>query len=109
LSWFVFELTHSAFWVSFVTFVNFMPTVLSPIGGVYSDRLDRRKILLVTQAVMMADACALAALAATGHATLFLVMTLTFGMGLAFVFNGPAWLAFGPSLVPPEPLVNPSA
>jgi MFS family permease len=106
LSWFVFELTHSAFWVSFVTFANFLPTVLAPIGGVYSDRLDRRKILLVTQTIMMADAAALAVLVATGHATLFLVMALTFGMGLAFVFNGPAWLSFVPSLVPPEALVN---
>src|SRR5439155_19400103 len=86
LAWFVFELTHSAFWVSFVTFINFLPTVLAPIGGVYTDRLDRRKILLVTQTVMMVDAAVLAVLAATAHATMFLVMTLTFGVGLTFAF-----------------------
>jgi MFS family permease len=106
LSWYVFVLTHSAFWVSFVTFVNFVPTVLSPIGGVFTDRLDRKRILLVTQTVMMVDAAALAVLAALGRASLFAVLALTFGQGLAFALNGPTWQAFVPSLVPPEAMVN---
>ena len=106
LSWYVFLLTHSPFWVSFVTFVNFVPTVLSPIGGVYTDRLDRKRILLATQTFMMADAVVLAVLAWMHHATLFAVMALTFGQGLAFAFNGPTWQAFVPSLVPPDAMVN---
>jgi predicted MFS family arabinose efflux permease len=106
LSWYVFLLTRSAFWVSFVTFVNFVPTVISPIGGVYTDRLDRKRILMVTQAVMMVDAAALALLAWAGHANLAAVMLLTLGQGLAFAFNAPTWMAFVPSLVPPEALVN---
>src|SRR5207247_2046097 len=100
LAWFVLLLTHSAFWVSFITFINFIPVILSPVGGVYSDRIDRKKILLVTQTFMMADAAVLAVLAWTGHATLFAVMALTFGQGIAFAFNGPTWMAFVPSLVP---------
>jgi MFS family permease len=106
LSWYVFLLTHSAFWVSFVTFVNFIPTVLSPIGGVYTDRLDRKRILLATQSFMMMDAALLATLAWLHHATLFTVLALTFGQGLAFALNGPTWQAFVPSLVPPEAMVN---
>jgi MFS family permease len=106
LSWYVFELTHSPFWVSFVTFANFVPTILSPLGGVYVDRFDRRRILLITQSLMMVDAAVLAVLAWAGHAGLTVVMVLTFGQGLAFAFNGPAWQAFVPSLVPPEALVN---
>src|SRR5205809_2113197 len=106
LAWFVFLLTRSAFWVSFVTFVNFVPTVLSPIGGVYTDRLDRKRILLATQTFLMADAVVLAVLAWMHHATLFAVMALTFGQGLAFAFNGPTWQAFVPSLVPPDAMVN---
>jgi MFS family permease len=106
LSWYVFLLTHSPFWVSFVTFVNFVPTVLSPIGGVFTDRLDRKRILLVTQTLMMVDAAVLAVLAAVGRASLFAVLALTFGQGLAFALNGPTWQAFIPSLVPPEAMVN---
>ncbi len=106
LAWYVFLITRSAFWVSFVTFVNFVPTVLSPIGGVFTDRLDRRRILFSTQTFMMVDAAILAALAWLHHATLFAVMALTFGQGLAFAFNGPTWQAFVPSLVPSEAMVN---
>jgi MFS family permease len=106
LSWYVFVLTHSAFWVSFVTFINFLPTVLSPIGGVFTDRFDRRKILFVAQAFMMIDAAALAILAWLDQANLFAVMALTFGQGLGFAVNAPAWMAFVPSLVPANSLVN---
>jgi MFS family permease len=106
LSWYVFVLTHSAFWVSFVTFINFLPTVLSPIGGVFTDRFDRRKILLAAQAFMMVDAAALALLAWLGQANLFAIMALTFGQGLGFAVNAPAWMAFVPSLVPADSLVN---
>src|SRR5204863_9676309 len=81
LAWYVFELTHSAFWVSMVTFVNFAPTVLSPIGGVYTDRRDRKGILLVTQSFMMVDAALLAVLAWAGLASLFVVLALTLGQG----------------------------
>src|SRR5207247_9398362 len=55
---------------------------------------------------MMADAVVLAVLAWMHHATLFAVMALTFGQGLAFAFNGPTWQAFVPSLVPPDAMVN---
>src|SRR5437773_1471641 len=106
LAWFVFLITRSAFWVSFVTFANFIPTVLSPIGGVYTDRPDRRRILMATQSFMMVDAALLALLAWLHHATLFAVMALTVGQGVAFAFNGPTWQAFVPSLVPPEAMVN---
>jgi MFS family permease len=106
LAWYVFELTHSAFWVSFVPFVNFLPTVLSPVGGVYSDRVDRRTILLAAQALMLVQAGILAVLVWVDRAGLATVLVLTFGQGLAFAFNGPAWQSFLPSLVPKEALVN---
>ncbi len=106
VAWYVLELTRSAFWVSFVTFISFLPTVLSPIGGVYTDRFDRKRILLYAQAFMMVDAVALTLLAWTGRASLFPVMALIFGQGIGFALNGPAWMALVPSLVPPEAMVN---
>lgn len=106
LGWYVFQLTRSAFWVSFITFVNFIPLVLSPLGGVYTDRFDRKKILIATQAIMMVDATVLAVLAWTGHANLVAVMILTFGQGVMIAFNGPTWMAFITSLVHPRAMVN---
>lgn len=106
LGWYVFQLTHSAFWVSFITFVNFIPIVLSPLGGVLTDRFDRRKILFASQVIMMLDAAVLAVLAWTGHANLAAVLILTFGQGLMIALNSPTWMAFITALVPPRAMVN---
>ena len=106
LAWYVFLLTHSAFWVSFVTFANLFPMVLAPIGGVVTDRFDRRAILAWTQSTMLVLASALALLVLVHRATLPAVMALTIGQGIAFALNGPTWLAFVPSLVPPDSMVN---
>ncbi len=106
LSWYVFLLTRSAFWVSFVTFANFVPTVLSPIAGVYTDQFNRKKLLVYAQVSMMVSAAALAILVWTNQANLFWVMALTFTLGTGFTFNGTTWQAYMPSLVPPESMVN---
>lgn len=106
LSWYVFLLTGSAFWVSFATFANFLPTVLSPIAGVYTDQFNRKKLLVYAQVSMMVSAGALAVLVWTNQATLFWVMALTFTLGTGFTFNGTTWQAYMPSLVPPESMVN---
>ncbi|MDP8956236.1 MAG: MFS transporter, partial [Actinomycetota bacterium] len=106
LSWYVFLLTRSAFWVSFATFAYFLPTVLSPIAGVYTDQFNRKKLLGYAQLFMIANAGVLAILVATEHASLFWVMALTFGLGTGFTFNGTTWQAYMPSLVPPESMVN---
>ncbi|HEX2089049.1 MAG TPA: MFS transporter [Actinomycetota bacterium] len=106
LSWYVFLLTRSAFWVSFATFANFVPTVLSPLAGVYTDEFDRKKMLVYTQLFMMVSAGVLAILVATHHANLFWVLALTFALGIGFTFNGTTWQAYMPSLVPPESMVN---
>ena len=106
LSWYVFLLTRSAFWVSFATFAYFVPTVFSPIAGVYADRFDRKRLLVYAQLFMMANAGLLAVLVWLHQASLLAVMALTFGLGLGFTFNGTAWQAYMPSLVPVESRVN---
>lgn len=106
VSWFLLELTHSAFWVAFVSFANFFPILLSPIGGVYADRLNRKRILLATQGFMMTAAAVLALLAWLDRATLGIVLALTFAQGLGFAINGPTWMAMIPSLVPADAVVN---
>ncbi|HWC33000.1 MAG TPA: MFS transporter, partial [Actinomycetota bacterium] len=106
LSWYVFTLTRSAFWVGAVAFASFFPMWLSPLGGVLADRFDRRRILLATQSVMMIAATALAVLVGTGRATLAPVMGLTLLGGFAFSIDAPTRQAFFPSLVPRDAMVN---
>src|ERR687897_956127 len=90
LSWFVQELTGSVFWVGAVMFANFVPSWLSPLAGVLADRIDRKRILLVTQASMMVMSFALAILVGTGNGSVWAIMGFTFISGLAFAADAPA-------------------
>jgi MFS family permease len=78
--------------------------VLSPLGGVYADRLDRRRLLQATQATAMLVALGLALLTATGQVRpwhVFLSVLLTTA---AATFDQPARQALIPAMVPREEL-----
>jgi MFS family permease len=85
-SWLVLELTGSPFQLGLVNALQFAPILLlSPIGGALSDRLGKRDILLVTQAVMMVQALVLAVLVRHGHVQYWHVAALAaiYGLGRA--------------------------
>lgn len=106
LSWYVLELTGSAFWVGAINFANFIPMWLSPLGGVMADRMDRKKILLATQSAMMAAAVGLAIVTQAGTRSVLPAFVLTLFTGLAFAVDAPTRNSFFPKLVPPESMVN---
>jgi MFS family permease len=107
LSWLVLELTGSAFWVSMVTFAQFMPTLLfGLIGGLVADRLERRRVVIATQSTMMMAAAALAAVTFSGHASIATVLPIVALSGLATSFNAPAFQALIPDLVPRRLVVD---
>ncbi len=66
-AWLVLELTGSPFQLGLVTALQFTPILLlSPVGGALSDRFPKRRIILLTQAIMMAQAFVLAGLVWSG-------------------------------------------
>lgn len=74
--------------------------VLSPLGGVYADRLDRRRLLQVTQALSLAVALALALITATGRAQAWHVLVSVLFTTAAATFDQPARQALIPAMVP---------
>ncbi|MGH2727956.1 MAG: MFS transporter [Actinomycetota bacterium] len=101
LAWLVLELTDSAFWVSMVTFTQFIPTLLFGLfGGLMADRLDRRRVLLVTQSLAMCFAAVLAIVTWTDHATVATVLPIIGLAGVTMAFNAPAFQAIIPDLIP---------
>ena len=70
------------------------------IGGALADLVDRRRVLLVTQAIMMVAAGALALLDGAGTVTPISLLVLTFALGVGTAPNNPAWQAIQPELVP---------
>ena len=78
--------------------------VLSPLGGAYADRLDRRRLLQATQLVAFVIAAALAVLTGTGRATTPEVLVCVLFTTAAGTFDQPARQALIPALVPREEL-----
>lgn len=76
------------------------------LGGVASDRFERKKVIVVSDVVRAAATAAVGALAFTGQLELWhiFVMAAIFGLGQAFA--GPAFGSIVPQLVPPDLLVQ---
>ena len=106
-SWLVFQLSNSSFMLGLDSFLGTIPIVLfSLVGGVFADRTARQKLLLGSQLVQMSCAFLLATLFATGVIHVWHILTLSFIVGTAQSFGGPAYQALIPSLVKPEDLPN---
>ena len=94
-SWFVYRLTESAWMLGLVSFISLAPTlVLGPAAGVLVDRLNRHRVLVVTQALSLLQSATLAALAFAGLLTVPMVMILQLAQGLINAVDTPARQAF---------------
>ena len=105
--WLVLSLTGSAFWLGLVGFAGSIPFLIFTLfGGVVADRVNKRRLLLVTQSAMMLLAFALAALAWLKIITVWEVVVLAFLNGMAMAMNAPSYQALVPRLVKREDLTN---
>ena len=106
-SWLIYDLTKNPFYLGLDLFLGQLPVMMfSLFGGVFADRLDRRKMLLLSQYIQMACAFLLAALFVTHTVKVWHVLTLSFVVGSGQSFGGPAYSALLPTLVAPEDLSN---
>ncbi|HEX2918642.1 MAG TPA: MFS transporter [Edaphobacter sp.] len=106
-SWLVYDLTKDAFYLGLDLFLGQLPVMMfSLFGGVFADRMDRRKMLLVSQYIQMICAFLLAALFAMHMVKVWHILALSFFVGVGQSFGGPAYSALLPSLVDPEDLSN---
>src|SRR5580700_6561376 len=106
-AWLVLQLSGSSFLLGLDSFLGSIPIVLfSLVGGVFADRTERQKLLLGSQFVQMACAFLLSGLFATGVVHIWHILALSFVVGTAQSFGGPAYSALIPTLVKPEDLPN---
>jgi MFS family permease len=106
-SWLVYDLTGDPFYLGLDLFLGQLPIMLfSLFGGVFADRLDRKKMLLSSQYIQMICAFALASLFATHTVKVWHILTLSFFVGVGQSFGGPAYSALLPTLVEPQDLAN---
>jgi MFS family permease len=107
IAWLVLKETNSAITLGLVLAVGGVPSlVLGPWGGVVADRVDLRKLLIVTQSAFAVLAGALWALAAVGHATIPVVVAVNVLGGFVQIVDSPARQALVGQLVPPSDLTS---
>ncbi|MCA1619665.1 MAG: MFS transporter [Acidobacteria bacterium] len=99
--WLMTTLAPTPFVVALMQTAETAPTFLLALpAGALADIVDRRRLLLVSQGLMLCAAVALAASALAGLTSPAALLLLTFALGLGAALNGPAWQAIVPELVP---------
>ena len=103
----VFQLTQSPAYLGYVGFAAGLPVWLFTLyGGVISDRMARRTVLVITQTAMMILAFVLAALTFGGLVQPWHIVLLAFLLGIANAFDAPTRQSFVVEMVEREDLTN---
>ncbi|GGB81824.1 MFS transporter [Knoellia flava TL1] len=102
------ELTdHSSQALGIVTGLQFLPfLLLAPWAGAIADRFHRRRILLVTQSLLLVTSLVLAALVLLDVATLWQVYAIALAQGVVTAIDNPARQSFVSEMVPRDKLAN---
>jgi capsular exopolysaccharide synthesis family protein len=105
--WLVYTLTESAFLLGLVNFVGLLPVIpISLLGGVISDRISRRNLIIGTEAVLMVQALIMATLTWLGLIQVWHIIILSFVLGAAAALEQPARLAFVADTAGKDDLTN---
>ena len=107
-AWLVLDLTGSPLLLGLTGLANAIPSIgFSLLGGTLADRMDRRRLLRITQGAQIILYGVLGTLAVTNLVQVWHVMAFAFLAGLCRAFDQPARQAIVPQVVPPE--VRPQA
>ncbi|HWF18701.1 MAG TPA: MFS transporter, partial [Verrucomicrobiae bacterium] len=88
--WLIYHLTHRAFLLGLVGFVSQVPMfVLAPFAGVWIDRVNRHRLLVVTQTLSMLQSFALAAFVFSNKMDAAILLSLSLVQGIVNAFDMP--------------------
>lgn len=100
MGYLVYEVTEDPFKVGLMSFAQAIPELLAgPLAGAYLDRINRRRVLLVTQLVFVSLILLLTILVAAGSVQFWQLLVIGATLGTAAGFDWPARLSVVPSLV----------
>jgi MFS family permease len=99
-NWLVYRLTGSAVLLGTVAFASQLPSfLLGPFAGIIVDRVNRHRLLVVTQTISMLQSFALAGLVFSGHVSIAWLIALGIVQGLVNAFDMPGRQAFLLSMI----------
>lgn len=103
----VYQFHHSALELGLLGLFRLIPVLIfSLAGGLFADRVDRRRLLLVTQPALLCCTLALILTTITGWASVGMIYGISAIAGMLSTVDGPAWQSILPALVPRTHLAN---
>ena len=107
LGWLVYDLTGNSMLLGALNGLRALPfLVTGPMAGVAADRMDRKKLLLRTQWILIMTALAMGVLVASGWLQVWHIFVFTLVTGVAWTFTEPVRQSMIPSIVPKKDLAN---
>lgn len=107
MGWLVYRLTNSAFLLGVVGFAGQIPiSLFTPLAGVLADRMDRHRLLIVTQTLAMLQAFALALLILTDAIAIWQILSLGIFLGFVDALDMPVRQSFMVQVVEKQDLGN---
>jgi len=107
INWHVYLLTKSAFALGLVGLFRGVPIIICSLaGGVVADAIDRKRLMIVTQTIMLTSAALLTAGTLAGFESVWPIYGLSAIASAATAFDTPARQALMPTLVPIEDFPN---
>ena len=107
LGWIIYDITKSPARLGQVGFINQLPPLaLGVVAGVFADRWDKRRALLITQSLAMLQATTLGLLTLTGHIQIWHIMMMGFLLGTVNAFDMPLRQSFVVEMVGKRDLPN---
>ena len=101
INWHVWLLTKSAFALGMVGFFRGAPIIVCSLaGGVFADAVDRKRLMIITQTVMLGSATVLTIVTMAGLSHVWPIYLLTAVASAASAFDTPARQSLMPTLVP---------
>lgn len=102
-AWMMTSLTDAIFMVALIQTASSVPSFLLALpAGALADLVDRRRLMLCAQSVMLLVSMALSVATLTGHMTPWLLLGLTFALGCGNAFSMPAQQATTSDVVPQD-------
>jgi MFS family permease len=107
INWHVYLLTHSALALGMVGAFRAVPIILcSLMGGVVADVVDRKRLMMITQSIMLACSATLSWVTVRGLTRVWPIFLLTAIASAAWAFDTPARQSLMPTLVPTKDFPN---
>jgi MFS family permease len=107
LGWLVYDLTGNSMLLGALNGLRALPfLVTGPMAGVAADRMDRKKLLLRTQWILVVTALVMGSVVASGWLRVWHIFLFTLVTGIAWTFTEPVRQSMIPSLVPKKELAN---